>query len=290
MDYLLHLIVISCVYVTLAVSLDMLAGHTGILSVCHAAFFALGAYTSTLLAVRLGFAFPLALLAGMLSAAMFSVAVSLPSVRLRDDFFVIATFAFQLIFSSLLNNWTVLTRGPLGIPGIPTPRILGWTVASRGDWVFLAALMATVAFTAARLLTGGPFGRVLRAIREDESFARALGKETNRFKATVFAVSGAIAAAAGSLYGHYVGYIDPTSFSLGESILIVSMVIIGGAGSLWGPALGAVGLVALPELLRLIGFPAVLAANLRQVLYGLLLVIAMVLRPQGLFGKYGFER
>jgi branched-chain amino acid transport system permease protein len=131
---------------------------------------------------------------------------------------------------------------------------------------------------------------VLHAIREDEVFTRALGKNTLRYKVTAFAVSAALAASAGSLYAHYIIYIDPTSFTVMESILVISMVIIGGAGSPWGPLVGAVVLVTLPEALRFVGLPSSVAANLRQIFYGALLVIMMMFRPRGLVGRYGFGR
>jgi branched-chain amino acid transport system permease protein len=223
-------------------------------------------------------------------AALLSFAVSLPSLRLHDDYFVIATFGFQMILFSVFNNWMELTRGPLGIPDIPQPTILGWTVRSHVSFVVLAAALGILAYTVVAVLSTGPFGRVLRAIREDEVFAQALGKNTLRFKVTAFAVSAALAASAGSLYAHYFTYIDPTSFTVMESILVLSMVIIGGAGSPWGPVIGAAVLVALPEALRFVGFPTAAAANLRQIVYGTLLVVMMIVRPRGLVGRYAFGR
>ncbi|MGH6935672.1 MAG: branched-chain amino acid ABC transporter permease, partial [Methylocella sp.] len=259
-------------------------------SIAHAAFYGLGAYTSALLAVHFGAPFLAGVLAGMAVAALVSVVVSLPSLRLHDDYFVIATFGFQMILFSIFNNWMDLTRGPLGIPGIPLPMIFGWTIESQIELVGLIAVFAATAYIVVGRLSTSPFGRVLRAIREDEVFTQALGKNTLRFKVTAFAVSAALAASAGSLYAHYITYIDPTSFTIMESILIISMVIIGGAGSLWGPVIGAVVLVTLPEALRFLGLPSGVAANLRQVIYGILLVLMMMFRPQGLVGRYGFGR
>ena len=223
-------------------------------------------------------------------AALISFVVSLPSLRLHDDYFVIATFGFQVILYGVFNNWMELTRGPLGIPGIPQPVIFGWHVNSHLDFLILAAGFACFAYFAVYRITSSPFGRVLHAIREDEVFAKAHGKNTLYFKVTAFAVSAALAAMAGSLYAHYITYIDPTSFTVMESILIISMVIIGGAGSTWGPLVGAVVLVTLPEALRFVGLPSAVAANLRQIIYGSLLVIMMMFRPRGLVGKYGFTK
>ncbi|OHE77156.1 MAG: branched-chain amino acid ABC transporter permease [Verrucomicrobia bacterium GWF2_62_7] len=256
----------------------------------HAAFYGLGAYTSALMAAHWSGGFLVGVLAGMLIAAAVSFIVSLPSLRLHDDYFVIATFGFQMILFSIFNNWMDLTRGPLGIPGIPQPVIFGCKVDSHWEFLLLSALFACFAYFAVYLLTSSPFGRVLHAIREDEVFAQALGKNTLRFKVTAFAVSAALAAMAGSLYAHYITYIDPTSFTVMESILVISMVIIGGAGSLWGPLVGAVVLVTLPEALRFVGLPSSVAANLRQIIYGALLVVMMMVRPKGLVGRYGFGR
>ena len=290
MDYFLHVMFLAAVYTTLAVSLDLLAGQTGLLSIAQAAFYGLGGYTSALLAVLSGAPFLLGVLAGVAVAALISLIVSVPSMRLHDDYFVVATFGFQMIVFSIFNNWTELTRGPLGISGIPQPVIFGWHVDSHTDFLILASVLAAFAYSIVCRIISSPFGRVLHAIREDELFAKAQGKNTLYFKVTAFAVSAALASIAGSLYAHYITYIDPTSFTVMESILIISMVIIGGAGSTWGPLVGAVVLVTLPEALRFIGLPSGMAANLRQIIYGSLLVIMMMFRPRGLVGKYGFSK
>jgi branched-chain amino acid transport system permease protein len=274
----------------LAISLDLVAGQLGILSVAQAAFYGLGAYTSALLALRLDASFLVGFLVGMAVAAVVSLVVSLPSLRLQDDYFVIATFGFQVILFSVLNNWKSLTNGPLGIPGIPQPTILGWRIHTHLEFLILVIAFGAFAYAVVWRIATSPSGRVLRAIREDEVFARSLAKNTLGFKIIAFAVSAALAAMAGSLYAHYITYIDPTSFTVMESILILSMVIIGGAGSHWGPLVGAFLLVTLPEALRFIGLPSSVAANLRQIFYGALLVIMMMFRPRGLVGRYGFGR
>ena len=290
MEYIFHVLVLVGIYTVLTVSLDILAGHTGLLSITHAAFYGLGAYTSALLAVHFGVPFLVGILVGIAVASMTSFIVSLPSLRLHDDYFVIATFGFQVILFSIFNNWMGLTGGPLGIPSIPQPSILGLTIRSPSSLVILAAILSAFAYIVVGLISSSPFGRVLRAIREDEVFTQSLGKNTLWFKVTAFAVSAALAALAGSLYAHYITYIDPTSFTVMESILIISMVIIGGAGSRWGPLIGAIVLVTLPEVLRFVGLPSSVAANLRQIIYGMLLVVMMMVRPRGLVGKYGFGR
>lgn len=288
MEYFLHILVLVGIYSTLAVSLDLVAGRAGLLSLAHAAFFGMGAYASALLTIHLEVPFLLGVVGGMVLAAVVSLLVSLPSMRLHDDYFVIATFGFQMILYSVFNNWISVSRGPLGIPGIPRPVIFGWHVDHNFEFALLAAVFAAFACIAVGLVVSSPFGRVLHAIREDEVVTQASGKNTLRFKITAFALSAALAGMAGSLYAHYITYIDPASFTVLESILILSMVIIGGAGSLWGPVVGAVVLATLPEALRFVGLSGALAANLRLIIYGALLVIMVMVRPQGLIGRYAF--
>src|SRR5882724_4610733 len=202
MDYILHIAILVGIFSILAISLDLLVGYTGFLSISHAAFYGLGAYTSALIAVRFGGSFVTGVFAGMAVAALISFVVSLPSLRLQDDYFVIATFGFQMILFSVFNNWMEVTRGPLGIPGIPQPEIFGWQIDTHSEFLILSAGFAAFAYFVVWRITNSPFGRVLHAIREDEVFAKSLGKNTLRFKVTAFAVSAALAASAGSLYAH----------------------------------------------------------------------------------------
>lgn len=227
------------IYTILTTSLDLLLGRAGVLSIAHAAFYGIGAYSAALFTMRAGAPFLVGVLAGMAIAAVISLIISVAALRLTGDYFVIGTFGFQMILSSVINNCMGLTRGPLGIPAIPQPVIAGWHVTSQLDFVILACAFASFAYFVIYRITSSPFGRVLHAIREDEMFAKSLGKNTLYFKMTTFAVSAALAAMAGSLYAHYISYIDPTSFTVMESILVISMVIIGGAGTLWGPLFGA---------------------------------------------------
>jgi len=290
MEYILHLLILIAIYAVLAASLDLLAGCLGLLSVAHAAFYGVGAYAAALLATRSSAGFVVAVAIAMAVAALASLPISLAALRLHEDYLVVATFGFQMIVFSILNNWIDLTRGPLGIPGIPQPAVFGLVIQSRVGFLILAwAFVALTHFVVGRVTTS-PFGRVLLAVREDEVIAKALGKSTLRSKVCVFSMSAALAGLAGALYAYYLSYIDPVGFTVVESILIISMVIVGGAGSRWGPLIGASVLVTLPEALRLVGLPGSVAANLRQVFYGCLLVLMMLLRPRGLVGRYGFGR
>lgn len=178
----------------------------------------------------------------------------------------------------------------MGLPGIPQPVIFGIKVSSHISFLILISILCIIVYFICNRIVKSPFGRILKAIREDEVFAKSIGKNVSAYKVKIFMISSGLAAIAGVMYASYITYIDPTSFTVMESIFIISIVIIGGAGNLKGSIVGAVVLVMLPELLRFIGLPNSVAANIRQMLYGGLLVAFMLWRPQGFIGEYSFNR
>lgn len=290
MQYLLHILILVGLYVILAVSLNLIAGYTGLLSMAHAAFYGVGAYTVALMSLSWHTPFLLNIVAGMMVAAVLSLSLAAAALRVHDDYFVLATFGLQVIAFSVLNNWVSFTGGPLGLPGIPQPVIFGWEVSSNERFLALVGVFALLTFLLVRRLVNAPFGRVLKAIREDEVYAQAMGKNVTKYKVLVFVIGAALAAVAGGLYATYITFIDPTSFTVSESIFILAVVIVGGAGNLWGSVLGAVLLVTIPELLRFVGMPSSIAANVRQIMYGSLLVLMMMFRPQGVIGEFAFRK
>ncbi len=222
----------------------------------------------------------------VIAAVILGAIVGIPSLRIKDDYFVIATFAFQIITFSILNNLVDFTGGPLGLPGIPQPVIFGIEISSHISYLILSGILAVIAYWFCKRVVQSPIGRILKALREDEVLTQSAGKNVTFYKVQIFMISAGVASVAGVLYATYITYIDPTSFTVMESILIISMVIIGGTGSLKGSVIGAVVLVALPELLRFVGMPNSIAANVRQILYGAALVGFMLWRPKGLIGEY----
>ena len=296
MNYFLHLLIYFDIYVIVALSLNLVIGYCGMLTLAHAGYYAIGGYSYALLTLLLGWSFLPAVLASVLIAAVLSLAVSLPAWRLKGDFFVLASLAVQvLIFSVLYNwsdanaplgSWTNLTNGPFGIPGIPKAEVLGLKITDSAHFFWLAnGAAAFCAFIVWRL-TASPWGRALVSMRDDEFAARSLGKNTRLLKVQALAIASGLVAVAGALYAAYVSYLDPSSASLDESILMLSMVVVGGAGNFRGPVIGALILIALPELLRFFNLPDAQAANLRLAIYGLLLVLMMHFRPQGISGEY----
>jgi branched-chain amino acid transport system permease protein len=289
-EYLLHILILIGIYVILSTSLNLIAGYTGLLSIAHAAFYGVGAYVAALMALNLHSPFLLNILCAIILSGLLGALVAWPSLRIKDDYFVIATFAFQVIVFSVMNNWVSFTGGPMGLPGIPQPNLFGLKITSHLGFLILVGIFCAGTIWGCRRLVLSPFGRVLKAIREDEVFTESVGKNVTQFKVLVFVAGAGLAAVAGCTYAYYISFIDPTSFTVMESIFIISIVIIGGAGNLWGSVLGAALLVTLPELLRFLGLPSSVAANIIQILYGALLVAFMMWRPQGLLGEFAFEK
>jgi branched-chain amino acid transport system permease protein len=290
MDYLLHIIILINIYVIAGITLNLLAGYTGLLSISHAAFYGIGAYTAALLSLNYHINFLPAIAAAIIVSALIGFVIGFPSLRIKDDFFVIATFGFQVILFSIMNNWMELTNGPLGLPGIPQPSFWGFEINSHLSFLILTLVFAVIIYLLCRKIINSPFGNVLKAIREDEIFAQSLGKNVSSYKIIMFSVSAGLVSIAGALYAYYITYIDPTSFTVTESIFMLSIVIVGGSGRLPGSIIGAVILVSLPELLRLIDIPNSIAANMRQILYGGLLTLFMIFRPKGIYGEFSFKK
>jgi branched-chain amino acid transport system permease protein len=284
--YLPHIFIITGITVILALSLNLIMGYLGQSAFGHAAFFAIGAYSSSLLALNVGVSPWIGLFIGAFVAAIFGLVIGYLTFHLKDDYFALATFGFGLIVYFIIKNWIDVTRGPMGLPGIPQFIAFSNYFDSLIFYCVLILFFVLITIFINRKIVNSPYGRVVQSIRDDEFAAEALGKDTRRVKITIFMIGAFFAGIAGSLYAHYITFIDPSSFTIMESILIALMVIFGGMGTIEGPIIGAAALVLFPEMLRLIGIPGETAASLRQMIYGLLLVVLIMKRPQGLVGKY----
>ena len=286
MEYVYHIIIMLDIYIMLVLSANLTIGMANLLTMCQAAFYGIGAYIGTYFLMQFNLPFLAIAALVILFTGFFSFLVSYASVRLKGDYFVIATMGFQLIVYTILYNWTDVTRGPYGIPGIPGIKLFGiFEISGVYAYLVLSLILMGVIVFLFHQLVESPFGRVLNAIRADEITVKAMGRNTVLFKSLAFFLSAAAAGLAGVIYASYVSYIDPTSFTLDESIFILSALFIGGIGNTKGPVLGALFVVLLPELLRFVGLPDTIAANLRQIIYGLALILVMYYRPQGLWGN-----
>ncbi len=285
MDFLNSYIVLAEVYVLLALSTNLLVGIVGIFSVSQAAVFGVGAYIVAFLLMHDVLTFVPALLLAAAGCIALNILVTLPSLRVAGDYFVVTSFGIQLLATAVFTNWTEGTGGANGLPGIPAPTILGFEIASTGQFLLLSSAALTAGCVSFWLIMRAPFGRLLRAIREDELAVAAAGKNVLRAKVSAAALAGAFAGIAGGVYGTFLSFIDPSSFDLDASILMLTMVVVGGARTLTGSIIGPFLLLALPQLLTLVEIPTTIAAAMRQLLYGVLLIAFMLFRPQGLAGE-----
>ncbi len=282
MEYVLHLFILISFYTLLSQSLNLAAGFTGLISLAQAGFYGIGAYTTAILSTQFGFSFWLNLPLAMLISGAIAFVVSLIALRTVEDYFIICTLGIQVILFSVMNNWMDLTRGPLGIPGIPSIHFFGLNLDNKISFLTLSLFWVIVVWYLLKNISKSGYGNTLKAISEDEIYSQSIGKNVYQAKIISFTLCAVFAAIPGALYAHYISYIDPTSFTVNESIYILSIVIIGGLGNLKGSFFAATFLVLLPEALRFVGMPDNIAANMRQIIYGLLLVAVMMTGKNGL--------
>ena len=289
MEYILHLFILIAFYTMLSQSLNLSAGFTGLISLAHAGFYGIGAYTTAILSTQFGFSFWLNIPLAILISGFIAFIVSLIALRTIEDYFIICTLGIQVILFSIMNNWMDLTRGPLGIPGIPSIHFFGISLDSKISFLTLSVFFVAIIWFVLRNISKSGFGKTLKAISEDEIYTQSIGKNVYLSKTVSFTLSAMFAAIPGALYAHYITYIDPTSFTVNESIFILSIVIIGGLGNLTGSFITSAFLVILPEALRFVGMPDSIAANMRQIIYGLILVAVMMTGRNGLKELFTLE-
>lgn len=288
--YFMHLVITSGIFVLLAASWNLLTGFAGLLNLGHAAFYGIGAYTSAILATKLGVNPWLGLLLGGLMAAFFGLMLGVPSLRLAGPYLAITTIGFSEILRLVAMNWVDLTRGSLGLYGIPP--LPGF---SLGDWLevdfrtelwsyYLLLLLVCACLWAIKRLTMSQFGLTIKSLREDEVAAGSIGVDIAAYKLAVFTISAFFAGVAGAFFAHYQRLVSPDTLSLGETFAILTMVMVGGLGTLAGPILGAILLTFLSEWLRFL--EDLIKIDVRMVLYGLLLVLTILFMRGGMVGLW----
>lgn len=286
MNYILHILVLLNIYIILILGANITVGMAGLLTLCQAAFYGIGAYIGTYLLMQLGLPFIVIALIVSVVTALFSLVISYASVKLKNDYFTLATLGFQMIVYAILYNWVDVTKGPYGISGIPAIKLFGiWSLKGVVPYAIFTSIVMLALVGVFVVLKKSPYGRLLRAIRTDEIAVKALGRNAAMAKTRAFAISAAFSGIAGLLYASYVRFIDPTSFTLNESLFIICALFIGGLGNAKGSIAGALFVVILPEILRFVGMPDAIAAPLREIIYGIALIAVMFVRPKGLLGE-----
>ena len=287
------------IFAILAVSLNLLIGYTGLLSLAHVAFFGMGAYSVAILTTsaayeqvpghipHFGLSFFAALFVGMAVAGVVALFVGGVLSRFRDDIFVLVSVGFAVISHRIFLFWQPVTRGPFGIHAIAKPEVGGMVIDGELEFLFLTLAFLVIVFLISWLIVRSSFGRVLMAIREDEQAIEVFGYKATYFKLTIWIISAMMAALAGGITASEQTFIDPMSFLLLESILLVCIVILGGLGTLWGSLLGALVFVLLNEGMRFVPFlPGELVGQARLAILGIVIVLLMLFRPQGLVGRF----
>ena len=277
-DYILRILCLMAMYTTYGFALNILLGEMGLMSLGQAGFVGIGAYTAALLLTKADFNFIPATIAGALLAALFGLLIGLPTLRLQGSYLAIVTIGFGEIMRMIFLNWTSVTGGALGIKSIPRPNLFGIELNYNNYGFYYVVLFVTILVGIfCWSLHKSKYGRAFATIKQDELAAKMVGIETVRYKNMGFVLSAALCGLMGGYYAMMQRYIDHNSFTSDMSIMIVSVVVVGGLGTQRGPILGAILLVAFPEVFRSL-------QDYRFVVYGLLLVIMMRVRPAGILG------
>lgn len=277
-NYMIDVLTLAGIYIVLALGLNIVVGMAGLLDLGYVSFYAIGAYTYALLSTRLGISFWAALPLGGMAAAAFGVGLGIVTLRLRGDYLAIVTLGFIQIVHIILNNWDRVTNGPNGILNIGRPALGPFVFSQPIHFYYLILVIVCLTIPAMNRLNRSRIGRAWVAIREDEIAAQAMGVDTTRLKILAMALGAFCAGIAGVFFAGKFAFVSPESFTFFESVIVLSMVVLGGMGSIPGVIVGALILVILPEVLREF-------AGYRMLVFGAALVLMMIFRPQGLIGN-----
>jgi branched-chain amino acid transport system permease protein len=291
-NYILHLLILICIYIIAAVAQNITVGNLGLLSLGNVAFYGIGAYTSAILTLKgIPFIFPegvpfiLSFIIAGIVAGFSAILMTYLMKNLKGDYYALGTLAFMFVVYSLFLNWTSLTRGPLGILDIPKPKILGFTFNTLHEYFILTLIIALICCGFFYFLMRSPYRLLMESVRDSENSAKILGVKSFAVKFKVMFAVGFFTGIAGALYAHYITFIDPSAFSLAEVILLFTIIIIGGLGSLRGAILGAILILLIPEPLRFVDLPSSIIGPMRQILYSMILLAIIWFRPKGIFGR-----
>ena len=275
------------IFIILSLSLNLIAGYTGLLSLCHAAFYGIGAYTTAILMTRFNLSFTFSLIISGFMASLFGLIIGLPNLRLKGDYLAIATLGFSEIVKNIFLNWDALTGGPKGISNIPAPSFFGFKFSAYNKFQYLILIWIFVGITyfAIKRLTQSRFGRALEAIREDEIATLAMGIDVTKYKVVSFIIGAFFAGIAGSLFSVFIKVVVPNSFDFMLSIIILCMVVLGGMGNNIGAIFGAMIIYFASELPKIFGISSIIPPQFNQIIFGLILVLMMIYRPQGIFPR-----
>ncbi|QQO08610.1 branched-chain amino acid ABC transporter permease [Breznakiella homolactica] len=276
--YVSHIIIIGGIYSFLAIGLNIVTGLCGQINLGMAGFYAIGSYTSAILSSRLGVSFWLAFPAAIVLSAVAGLIIGYPALKVRGGvYLVLVTTSFAGIIQTILTQWISLTKGPMGIVGIAAPSFFGKEIYSLQGWLILVYALVIVATILGERIEKSRVGRSLKAVRESDTSAQSLGINLAYYKILAFVLSAAFGGAGGSLYAHYMTTVSPDIYNMSLSVLVLTMIVVGGVGSIHGSLLGGVAVAVLPEILRPLG-------QFQMVVYSLLIVMATIFLKKGIIG------
>jgi branched-chain amino acid transport system permease protein len=275
--YILHIFISCFIYIALTLSLNLIIGWSGQFSLGHVCFFGMGAYITTLLMMNTGMSFWIAFILSAGCTGILGALLCIPTLKLRGDYLAVVTLGFGEVFRLVMTNWTRVTRGPMGLPGIPSPSVFGFPVHSRIQFYYMGLIIMLLVVVFMIRLNNSGFGLSMLAMNDDDIAAASVGIYPVKFKLWAFVIGAVIASLVGSFYAIYIGFISPSSFTYQGSITMCAMVVLGGMASIPGSVCGAVILTVLPEALRAF-------SDYRMVLYGATMILMMLFKPMGIWG------
>ncbi len=286
-NFFLLILIYTCIYAFMSLGQNLITGYTGMLSLCGAGFFAVGSYTTAVLTTKLGWSFWASIPVAALLCALLGVLIGLPTLRLKGDYLAIATLGFAEIVRNVINNWDSLTNGPMGIQRIPIITLFGHQISPYNKWVFLLleVVMLLICYFLLERLASSRMGRALEAIREDEIASSSLGINVTKYKVASFAIGAAVTGLAGCLQAEFVLSVSPGTYVFMVSIMVLCTVVLGGMGNFKAVILGAFIIQFISYFPQLIGLSNVIPAQAKQIIFGLILVVMMIYRPQGILGR-----
>ncbi len=287
LNFFLLILIYSGIYALMAIGQNVITGYGGMLSLTQAGFFAIGSYATAILTTQAGWSFWATLPVAFLISALFGLAIGLPTLRLKGDYLAIATLGFGEIVRNVLNNWDSLTNGPMGIQRIPMPVILGYTINPYKKYAFLVMVIVFViiAYILFQRLARSRMGRALAAVREDEIAAQSMGINITKYKVYAFILGASVAGIAGSLQAAFTLSVTPGTYTFMVSVMVLCMVVLGGMGNFKASILGAFIIQFISYFPQLTGLSSVIPPQFKQILFGLILVVMMIWRPQGILGR-----
>ncbi len=281
-SYVIRIATLMLMYIMIASSLNLLTGFMGVMSLGHAAFWGIGAYTGAILSTRLGWGMGSCMLAAIVICGLFGLLLGSPVMKLKGYFMTIVTLGFCEIIRLIELNWSDLTRGSLGINNIPYPNFFGIVFKTPASKFYVILVLAIVTLYIVHAITDSRVGRAIISIREDDLAAASVGVNVVKYKLMSFVISAMIAGVAGVYYAHYMRYIDASLFTTSMSINFLVMAIFGGLGNIPGTVIGTAILTVMPESMRFL-------SEYRNLFYGIVIVLLMMIRPSGIWGDTNFK-